>query len=283
MNQKFNPNLVFKVTSNICVSLFGSSTDSYYEDFQAISNKQKFYKNQITNKFSQIYNFLTTIEKETPLETVVMRACYVIDDKAWLKLNKFDKIILLRYLEGTINLNNPLVTIELVLLYVVRNLPFGKHSYETTILILNHLFLTNQSTPVLFPPLFYTLKLSIDCKDYHRFKQNINQIKRVNKAHITEHDEYSSGEIISMINKHREVLTNKFGVTSIYLYGSYALQKQSIFSDIDLLIMDDIPNRDSLKKYISDITNHAIDLSTASTIEDTCFYERIKKYMIKIF
>lgn len=75
-------------------------------------------------------------------------------------------------------------------------------------------------------------------------------------------------KIIKTIEENVSVIKNKYGVKKLYLYGSYAKEKTSLTSDVDLLIIfnENVTNykknqnAEILKEYLSEKLNQTVDL-----------------------
>ncbi len=74
-------------------------------------------------------------------------------------------------------------------------------------------------------------------------------------------------EILSFLYKNKSFLAEKYHVTSIGLFGSFARDEQKQGSDVDLLIEldNDVSNiydiKTSLKEYLSKSFNRSVDIA----------------------
>lgn len=77
---------------------------------------------------------------------------------------------------------------------------------------------------------------------------------------------YSQKQILDFISKSKPMLREKFYVSKIGLFGSYARQEQSANSDIDLIVEFDENTKDlydikiAIKKYFKSNLNLEVDL-----------------------
>ena len=73
-------------------------------------------------------------------------------------------------------------------------------------------------------------------------------------------------EVIDTLRAHRETLAERFGVTSLALFGSYARGTASDSSDIDILVRFDGPATSKsyfgVQFYLEDLFGRPVDLVT---------------------
>lgn len=96
---------------------------------------------------------------------------------------------------------------------------------------------------------------------------------------------YSINEIKSILNKHKEILKNRFNAVNFMLFGSYSKGEQTPESDIDFLVeFDSSKNVDmfdflDLQEYLTDLFGKNVDLGTPkglkSFIKNTILKEAI--------
>ncbi len=77
----------------------------------------------------------------------------------------------------------------------------------------------------------------------------------------------TQNEIINFLQNNRKLLLEKYHVTKIGLFGSFACNEQKENSDVDLLIEleDDVQNvydlKKSLKQFLSSSFNRSVDMA----------------------
>ncbi len=85
--------------------------------------------------------------------------------------------------------------------------------------------------------------------------------------------------VLQLLKDHRKDL-DKFGVDSLYLFGSVARDEETSISDIDLLVVfTDKATFDKymdLKFYLEEILNRKVDLVTESALRP-----EIKQYVLE--
>lgn len=76
----------------------------------------------------------------------------------------------------------------------------------------------------------------------------------------------SRNEVISLLQKHKAALAERFGVTSLALFGSFARDEATDESDLDILVTFDGPATSrsyfGVQFYIEDLTGRRVDLVT---------------------
>ena len=73
-------------------------------------------------------------------------------------------------------------------------------------------------------------------------------------------------ELLATLREHRDALAERFGVTSLALFGSYARDQATDASDIDILVRFDGPATSKtyfgVQFYLEDLLGRPIDLVT---------------------
>jgi len=86
--------------------------------------------------------------------------------------------------------------------------------------------------------------------------------------------------ILEFLSKHKEELFEKYGVTKIGLFGSYAREEAKVDSDIDIAVEIESSNKFrsffGLLHYLEDQLDAKIDLGIESTLKPA-----VKKYVLK--
>ncbi len=92
--------------------------------------------------------------------------------------------------------------------------------------------------------------------------------------------------VIKILKKNKDLFYNKYGVTALYLYGSFSKGKVSGKSDVDLLV--DMPrkhkkykNYREMKNFLQKIFNREVDLVYMDSLNPV-IKEEIKGEKIKI-
>ena len=73
-------------------------------------------------------------------------------------------------------------------------------------------------------------------------------------------------EVLEMLSTHKPILTERFGVTGLALFGSFARDQASEASDVDILVRFARPATSEtyfgVQFYIEDMLGRAVDLVT---------------------
>ena len=79
-------------------------------------------------------------------------------------------------------------------------------------------------------------------------------------------DRMNRDEVLETLRAHRETLAERFGVTSLALFGSFARDQATDASDIDILVRFDGPATSKsyfgVQFYIEDLLGRPVDLVT---------------------
>lgn len=80
----------------------------------------------------------------------------------------------------------------------------------------------------------------------------------------------NKSEIIRLLQTHKPALAERFGVTSLALFGSFARDEGTDHSDLDILVAFDGPATSrsyfGVQFYIEDLTGRTVDLVTAKAL-----------------
>jgi uncharacterized protein len=93
----------------------------------------------------------------------------------------------------------------------------------------------------------------------------------------------SKDEIINLIKSDKAFLKENFGVMKIGIFGSYARDRQTADSDIDLLVEFTEPRFDwlaGLYNYMEERLNKKIEILRKPNLTKSNFFERIEKEVI---
>ena len=83
-------------------------------------------------------------------------------------------------------------------------------------------------------------------------------------------DRMSRDELLATLRAHRETLAERFGVTSLALFGSYARGQAIETSDVDILVRFDGPATSKsyfgVQFYLEDLLGRPVDLVTDTAL-----------------
>ncbi|MDE2838107.1 MAG: nucleotidyltransferase family protein [Chloroflexota bacterium] len=77
-------------------------------------------------------------------------------------------------------------------------------------------------------------------------------------------------ELLRLLQAHRQTLSERFGVASLAVFGSFARDEATDDSDLDILVTFDGPATSrsyfGVQFYIEDLTGRTVDLVTAKAL-----------------
>ena len=77
-------------------------------------------------------------------------------------------------------------------------------------------------------------------------------------------------EVLKVLRAHKEILSRRFGVVSLSLFGSAARNEMSDDGDIDILVRFDRPGTSKayfgVQFYLEDLLGHPVDLVTEKAL-----------------
>ena len=82
----------------------------------------------------------------------------------------------------------------------------------------------------------------------------------------------TKNEVLHLLRAHKETLAERFGVTGLALYGSFARDQATSKSDIDVLVEFDTPpdwrRYFGAQFYLEDLLGRPVDLATEGEVRD---------------
>ncbi|MBI5748292.1 MAG: nucleotidyltransferase family protein [Nitrospinae bacterium] len=95
---------------------------------------------------------------------------------------------------------------------------------------------------------------------------------------------YSVDEIIAYLKKNKSLFYERFGITSIGIFGSFARSEQTLSSDIDMVIeiekgKKNIHNFLQIKRFLEEELGKKIDLGFEHSLKPI-IREKVKKQII---
>lgn len=95
---------------------------------------------------------------------------------------------------------------------------------------------------------------------------------------------YSADEIIAYLKKNKSLFYERFGITSIGIFGSFARSEQTLSSDIDMVIeiekdKKNIHNFLKIKRFLEEELGKKIDLGFEHSLKPI-IREKVKKQII---
>lgn len=97
---------------------------------------------------------------------------------------------------------------------------------------------------------------------------------------------HSLNELIEYLEKHKDLLYYKFGVTRLGIFGSFVREAQTMSSDIDMIVEFERDRKDihsflQLKRYLEKELARKIDLGFEHSLKPAV-QERVKEKIIYV-
>ena len=187
------------------------------------------------------------------------------------QLQQLNSLILLVQNSGTC-----LADIAGIFSQTIRLSFINEYKIELAKLLCNYPLITNGEPPIIMYETYTTqvvnlINSSAPQKDIEEvFLLMKERTDRYNNAH----EDISLETVKIILFKNQQILRNHYGVNHLYIYGSYSRNEQTIYSDLDLLI---IPTSSSYynisKKHISDFIQNETKLPCDVSIKNHTFNE----------
>lgn len=127
-----------------------------------------------------------------------------------------------------------------ILMHILSNHSFIEYSYVLGSLLFNNLVFNDKREIVVFLPHLKTKAIDIATKgNYDEFEKFIDNVRFQNKEYYAEKKLYKLEEIRTLANEIDQKLLDFLMIRKIYLYGSYARETETIYSDLDFLLVTD--------------------------------------------
>ena len=175
---------------------------------------------------------------------------------------------------------------SLIHLYICKSLKYEKYAFA--FIITNLVMLKKKRYPLIpYSKVSQHYKKIVKANDIEKLIQLFHVMETPLKKSITP-SSISIDKIYNTINDHKQILTDKYCVEKLFLYGSYAKDLITVASDIDFLIVfnDDVDYKkqheliDKLNQYLNSIFEISIDIiefNHALNYLDISEMEKMKK------
>lgn len=230
--------------------------------------------------FAEAYLYLINNTNQSLTTTIITKAYYLLTD-IMLDEEKSKKILEVYY-QNYDETSHYLAA--LVHFAVLNNVE--ERSVEFAFMLSNLIMLKKQRHPFIPYVFMYEAYFkAIEDRNLNKLMFIYSEIEVGSKQKYNP-KELSQEDIIAEIKLCKSVLKGKYNVKKLYLYGSYAKQKTSMTSDLDLLVIFDkdlmnferCRNNNQLIKYLSEkfqITVDLLDFTHAMTNLDINEMENI--------
>ena len=170
---------------------------------------------------------------------------------------------------------------------LIKNRPFETHNEPLSFIIFNAVLKKIGYVPIIFTKSYLEsiIKQIKSGADESQIYYMLATFENANENYVKSYAPISKSEVIKRLKGQSERIKNEFGVKNLWLYGSFAKDEQTEFSDVDLLIEFKEQQSENviigLKKFTQELTCRRVDLQDENNVKHTAFYKRIN-YKIKI-
>ena len=198
------------------------------DDFKAESREEKEVK-QFANAYLYILNNLNqSVTKEVLQESYYLLTHECLDEEISRQILE---TYYMHYDENS-HYVAMLVHFKILQLVKVRNIEFA-------FMISNLIMLKKERYPLIpYEYMYEVYKQTIENKNKDKLMVIFSQIEAITKPHEN-HSNISKEEIIVRIKENKQYLIKEFYLSKLYLYGSYAKERVTTQSDLDLLVIFD--------------------------------------------
>ena len=198
------------------------------DDFKAESREEKEVK-QFANAYLYILNNLNqSVTKE------VLQESYYLLTHECLDVELSRQILETFYMHFDENSHYVAMMVHLKILELIK-----KRKIEFAFMISNLIMLKKERYPLIpYEYMYEVYKQTIENKNKDKLMVIFSQIEAITKPHEN-HSNISKEEIMVKINENKQYLIKEFYLSKLYLYGSYAKERVTTQSDLDLLVIFD--------------------------------------------
>lgn len=198
------------------------------DDFKAESKEEKEVK-----RFANAYLYILNNINQSVTKEVLQESYYLLTHEC-LDEEISRQILETYYMNYDENSHYVamLVHFKILQLVKVRNIEFA-------FMISNLIMLKKERYPLIpYEYMYEVYKQTIENKNKDKLMVIFSQIEAITKPHEN-HSNISKEEIIVRIKENKQYLIKEFYLSKLYLYGSYAKERVTTQSDLDLLVIFD--------------------------------------------
>ena len=198
------------------------------DDFKAESREEKEVK-QFANAYLYILNNLNqSVTKE------VLQESYYLLTHECLDVELSRQILETFYMHFDENSYYVAMMVHLKILELIK-----KRKIEFAFMISNLIMLKKERYPLIpYEYMYEVYTQTIENKNKDKLMVIFSQIEAITKPHEN-YSNLSKEEIMVKINENKQYLIKEFYLSKLYLYGSYAKERVTTQSDLDLLVIFD--------------------------------------------
>lgn len=281
MNKQYNKKLDYLVSKFTIASL--DIWEIAEQKIKDIYNEKINPSNRHERQMLKIKKCLNILKKQSILTIEIIDRIYKI--LCNYKKYNYSKDELINLLKSS----NEII----VLLTILKEKIFSKYNFEMAVLIFNYIRFVKDLIPVvIYPKVRDEILLNINYKNnYPYIKELVKRAifkcmkKNVKHAYIT------TKQLINILNDNKKILLKKYKVRHIYIYGSYAKNEASEYSDLDIYIevtrkyQKNKFHKKEIINYLKSILPMPLDVhvNDEEFNFETYFSEEIKQTLRKIF
>lgn len=218
------------------------------------------------NDYNYLYNKQLNVDDIINLSKLFPTHDLVLNND---QLQQLNSLILLVQNSGT-----SLADIAGIFSQTIRLSFINEYKIELAKLLCNYPLITNGEPPIIMYET-YTAQ-AVNLINSNAPQKDIEEVfllmKERTDRYNNAHEDISLETVKKTLFKNQQILRNHYGVNHLYIYGSYSRNEQTIYSDLDLLI---VPTSSSYynisKKRISDFIQNEAKLPCDVSIKNHTF------------
>lgn len=185
-------------------------------------------------------------------------------------LKEYDIILSDEEIKNKINLINKVKSFEKLILFLENSFKKKieiKDYFSLLYLLINYwLFNNGYSLMALNPTIIYNMKQMIkEETSFEFFKTSFIRFYNYSLKKNSFHEIIPLNKLKGKIMKQKEILNEQFGIKKLFIYGSYAKNKNNEFSDLDIYIETNKKNSTnnilSVRDFLINILKIKVDIS----------------------
>lgn len=168
------------------------------------------------------------------------------------------------YYRNCSNSNDPHRVASMVFLYILRKKIFGSSSVKFAIYCMNSVLEIYNCLPIiLYPRTIVELnRIAEGNIVIDSLIQIMKELNQISYTYNTVFPDLRTSELLEILINQKVYLNREFNVESCELYGSYAREDYTKYSDVDMIVKSTTKEVDynGLKGYLQELLNRRIDL-----------------------
>lgn len=140
---------------------------------------------------------------------------------------------------------------------------FKIYSTKFAIIAFNSILVRNNFLPIIIYTDYAVMLMELICAGLtiESFQDLIVQNCQNSLRYNTKHSLVPQENVIQILKENKQTICLEFGVKKLYLTGSYALNQETQYSDLDIMVeIDDSKKEKSLEKFVCEKVNLPVDI-----------------------